>query len=115
MGGTCVNIGCVPKKVMWFGAHIAEALRDAPDFGFHVERKGFDWSELVKRRENYISNITTWYGGYMKDLGIDVLEGWAVLSMRTPSRWTQRVRHGRIGKDVSETTFPISPPGTAVT
>lgn len=76
MGGTCVNIGCVPKKVMWFGAHIAESLRDAPDFGFDVEQKGFDWSELVKRREKYISNITTWYGGYMKDLGIDVLEGW---------------------------------------
>ena len=76
MGGTCVNVGCVPKKVMWFGAHIAEALRDAPDFGFHVERNGFDWSELVKRREQYIANITTWYGGYMKELGIEVLEGW---------------------------------------
>ena len=76
LGGTCVNIGCVPKKVMWFGAHIAEALRDAPDFGFDIEQKGFDWGELVEKREQYISNITTWYGGYMKDLGVDILEGW---------------------------------------
>lgn len=76
LGGTCVNIGCVPKKIMWFGAHIAEALRDAPDFGFHVERKGFDWAELVKRREQYISNINNWYSGYIKDLGIDLLQGW---------------------------------------
>ncbi len=76
LGGTCVNIGCVPKKVMWFGAHIAEALRDASDFGFHVERNGFDWSELVKRRETYISNINNWYSGYIKDLGIDRLQGW---------------------------------------
>lgn len=76
LGGTCVNIGCVPKKVMWFGAHIAEALRDASDFGFHVERNGFDWSELVKRRETYISNINNWYSGYIKDLGIDRFQGW---------------------------------------
>jgi len=76
LGGTCVNIGCVPKKVMWFGAHIAEALRDAPDFGFHVEQKGFDWSTLVEKREQYINNITTWYDGYITDKGIDILQGW---------------------------------------
>lgn len=76
LGGTCVNIGCVPKKVMWFGAHIAEALRDAPDFGFHVKQDGFDWAKLVEQREGYINNITTWYNGYMADKGVDVLEGW---------------------------------------
>ncbi len=76
LGGTCVNIGCVPKKVMWFGAHIAEAIRDAKDFGFDLEQKGFDWSKLVANREKYIQNITTWYEGYMKDKGVDVLQGW---------------------------------------
>jgi len=76
LGGTCVNIGCVPKKVMWFGAHIAEALRDAPSFGFDIEQKGFDWASLVKSREQYISNITTWYDGYMADKGVDILQGW---------------------------------------
>ncbi|KUJ71239.1 glutathione-disulfide reductase [Thiomicrospira sp. WB1] len=76
MGGTCVNVGCVPKKVMWFGSHIAEALRDAPDFGFHVEQKGFDWGKLVEQRETLIGNITEWYAGYFDELGIDVLEGW---------------------------------------
>jgi len=76
IGGTCVNIGCVPKKVMWFGAHIAEALRDAPDFGFDINNNGFDWATLVEKREQYISNITTWYDGYMSDSGVDVLQGW---------------------------------------
>lgn len=76
LGGTCVNIGCVPKKVMWFGAHIAEALRDAPDYGFATEVKGFDWATLVAKREQYIKNITTWYDGYMADKGVDVLHGW---------------------------------------
>jgi len=76
LGGTCVNIGCVPKKVMWFGAHIAEAVRDAGDFGFDVSQNGFNWQTLVKKRESYIDGITNWYGGYIKDLGIDLLEGW---------------------------------------
>ena len=76
IGGTCVNIGCVPKKVMWFGAHIAEAIRDANDYGFDIEQKGFDWSKLVEKREGYIKNITTWYSGYLKDLNIDLLQGW---------------------------------------
>lgn len=76
LGGTCVNIGCVPKKVMWFGAHIAEAIRDASSFGFDVEQKGFDWGKLVKNREQYINNITTWYEGYMVDKGVDILQGW---------------------------------------
>lgn len=76
LGGTCVNVGCVPKKVMWFGAHIAEALRDAPDYGFDLELKSFSWSKLVEQREDYIKNINTWFGGYMAKLGIDVLSGW---------------------------------------
>lgn len=76
IGGTCVNIGCVPKKVMWFGAHIAEALRDAKDFGFDAPLKGFSWAKLVEQREQYISNITNWYDGYMKEKNVDVLHGW---------------------------------------
>lgn len=76
IGGTCVNIGCVPKKVMWFGAHIAEALRDAKDFGFDAPLKSFSWAKLVEQREQYISNITNWYDGYMKEKNVDVLHGW---------------------------------------
>ena len=35
VGGTCVNVGCVPKKVMWYGAHIAEAVKYSPSYGFN--------------------------------------------------------------------------------
>lgn len=79
LGGTCVNVGCVPKKVMWFGAQIAAAIADAPDFGFDVELKGFDWATLVEKRQNYIKMINDWYAGYLKDLGVEVLEGWGAL------------------------------------
>ena len=49
LGGTCVNVGCVPKKVMWHGAQIADAVKlYAADYGFDVELKGHDWSKLVE-------------------------------------------------------------------
>ena len=75
IGGTCVNVGCVPKKIMWFGANIAHMLDDAANYGFDIDNKGFDWGKLVERREAYIENINRYYHGYMKELGIDEIEG----------------------------------------
>ncbi len=77
IGGTCVNVGCVPKKVMWFGANLAHALDDARDYGFDIENKGFDWNHLVTKRENYISGINNWYHNYLADSNIDELQGFA--------------------------------------
>lgn len=57
IGGTCVNVGCVPKKVMWYGAQLAHSLADAPDFGFDVELKAFDWEKLVANRQCYIERL----------------------------------------------------------
>ncbi|MGL4979272.1 MAG: FAD-dependent oxidoreductase, partial [Plesiomonas sp.] len=55
LGGTCVNVGCVPKKVMWHGAQIAEAMNlDAADYGFDVDVKRFNFSKLLENREAYI-------------------------------------------------------------
>jgi len=77
LGGTCVNVGCVPKKVMWYGAEIAHALEAAGDYGFDVSVNGFDWGELVRRREAYISGINTWYHSYLTDSDIDEIQGHA--------------------------------------
>lgn len=77
MGGTCVNVGCVPKKVMWFGAGIAHALRDAEGYGFDVMVNDFNWSTLVQGREGYIKDITDWYGNYLADSNIDAIHGQA--------------------------------------
>ena len=75
MGGTCVNVGCVPKKIMWFGANLAEMIEEAGAYGYDLTRSGFDWSKLVAKREKYIAGINTWYHGYLKELGIDEIEG----------------------------------------
>ena len=48
LGGTCVNLGCVPKKVMWCAASLGHALRDASDYGFDVDVRGLDWGRLQR-------------------------------------------------------------------
>ena len=75
LGGTCVNRGCVPKKVMWYGANVAHMLDDAKGYGFDIERKGFDWHALVEKREAYIRNINNAYGGYLGGNGVEILHG----------------------------------------
>lgn len=78
MGGTCVNVGCVPKKVMWHGAQVAEAINlYAPDYGFNVEVKGFDWSKLVESREAYIGRIHKGYDSGLASNGVTVIKGFA--------------------------------------
>ena len=61
LGGCCVNVGCVPKKVMWNAARLAEARQDAPDYGFPAAPDGHDWGELVTRREAYIARLNGIY------------------------------------------------------
>lgn len=75
IGGTCVNVGCVPKKIMWFAANLAHVIDDAGGYGYDLAKNGFDWGKLVEKRERYISGITQWYHDYMKELGIDEIEG----------------------------------------
>ena len=61
LGGTCVNRGCVPKKIMVNAARVAETLHEAAGYGFVVERHGFDWSRLVTDRESYIVRLNEIY------------------------------------------------------
>jgi len=75
LGGTCVNVGCVPKKAMWFAAQIAEAIELAGDYGFDVTNNGLNWDTLIKARDQYISNIHKFYDGYLERLNIKHIQG----------------------------------------
>lgn len=75
IGGTCVNKGCVPKKVMWYAAHLATAVHDAPAFGLPTQCDKTDWHHLVTARERYIDNINHYWNGYVDDLGIAYMQG----------------------------------------
>jgi len=75
LGGTCVNNGCVPKKVMWYAANLAHAVDDAADFGIDAQRGATDWSKLVNGRDQYIAAINRFWDGYVADLGITRVHG----------------------------------------
>lgn len=76
MGGTCVNRGCVPKKVMWYAASIAETLKYmAPGYGFDVKLNGFSWSSLVAKRDQYIQRLNGLYANQLDRNKITVLNG----------------------------------------
>lgn len=78
LGGTCVNVGCVPKKVMFYSAQIAEAIHHyAPDYGFDVSVNRFDFAKLVESRQAYIDRIHTSYNNVLAKNNVDVLNGFA--------------------------------------
>ena len=78
LGGTCVNWGCVPKKVMWYGAQVAEAIHKyAPDYGFDIEVKSFNFQQLVQSRQQYIENIHRSYDNNLAKNGVEVIKGFA--------------------------------------
>jgi glutathione reductase (NADPH) len=78
LGGTCVNVGCVPKKVMWHAAQIAEAIRMyGPDYGFDATLNKLDWQKLVASRSAYIDRIHTSYDNVLGKNKVDVIHGFA--------------------------------------
>ena len=78
IGGTCVNVGCVPKKVMWYSAQIADAIKKyGPDYGFNTELKSFEWKKLINNRQDYIKRIRASYDSVLSKNNIDVIHGFA--------------------------------------
>ena len=78
LGGTCVNVGCVPKKVMWHGAQVAEAINlYAEDYGFDLDVKGFSWAKMVENRQAYIGRIHESYDRVLGKNNVEVIKGFA--------------------------------------
>jgi len=79
LGGTCVNVGCVPKKVLFNTASIAHTLEDAKDYGFDVVLRGFDWHALRVRRDAYIERLNHIYANNLAKSQVQVVHGRAQL------------------------------------
>jgi len=73
LGGTCVNVGCVPKKVMWNAAELAHAIENAPYYGFDVRAGGHDWSKLKAGRDAYVARLNEIYRRNLERRGIEVV------------------------------------------
>lgn len=76
LGGTCVNVGCVPKKVMWHAAQLRESITlYGPDYGFDTTINHFDWQKLVASRTAYIDRIHSSYENGLSNNKVDVYRG----------------------------------------
>ncbi|MGN8199885.1 glutathione-disulfide reductase [Salinisphaera sp. RV14] len=75
LGGTCVNVGCVPKKVMWHAAEFAIHAAHAHDYGFNAVPPDHDWSTLVANRETYIKRLNGIYDRNLDKSGVEYVAG----------------------------------------
>jgi glutathione reductase (NADPH) len=77
LGGTCVNVGCVPKKVMWYTASQAHHFEHAADYGFDIDVKGHDWAGLKSRRDAYVKRLNGIYENLLDKSKVDYINGHA--------------------------------------
>ncbi|MBW7849555.1 MAG: glutathione-disulfide reductase [Rhodospirillales bacterium] len=80
VGGTCVIRGCVPKKLLVYGAHFAEDFADAAGYGWTVGETAFDWARLVSRKNAEIDRLNGIYMRILREAGVTLLEGRARLA-----------------------------------
>ncbi len=79
LGGTCVNVGCIPKKLYSYAAHFAEAFEESHGFGWHGEAPRFDWNVLKANRAKEIARLNGVYQNLLVNAGVKVMAGWASL------------------------------------
>ncbi|HZO21466.1 MAG TPA: glutathione-disulfide reductase [Steroidobacteraceae bacterium] len=76
LGGTCVNVGCVPKKIMWNAAMIADCLADASEYGFRLgAAEPHDWALLKSKRDAYVARLNGIYESNLAKRGVELLRG----------------------------------------
>ena len=93
LGGTCVNVGCVPKKIMYHAADVAHALVDAADYGFTIGKTQHDWAALKSRRDSYVERLRGIYRENLDKSGAELFRARAHIA--APGRVA-------IGDDVHE-------------
>ncbi len=111
LGGTCVNVGCVPKKVMWNAAELADALQSAAGYGFDLTLHGHDFAGLRARREAYIQRMRDVYERNLAKDKVELIRGRGTLVSAHEVRVGERVlsaEHVLIATG-SAATFPAIP------
>jgi glutathione reductase (NADPH) len=75
LGGTCVNVGCIPKKLFVYAAHVADEAADAAGFGWDLHAKGFDWQTLLSNKNQEIARLNGVYADLLEQAGVRLIEG----------------------------------------
>ena len=97
LGGTCVNVGCVPKKLFVYGSHFAEDFADAANYGWSVGNASFDWPTLRENKNKEIERLNSVYAGLLDGSGVTLYDAHATLvDPHTVDLGGQRVSAERI-------------------
>ena len=75
MGGTCVNVGCVPKKLLVYASHFSEDYHHAEGFGWQKASPEFDWSRLIENKNEEIKRLNGIYRGMLDNAGVTHFDG----------------------------------------
>lgn len=79
LGGTCVNVGCIPKKLLSYAAHYHGDFADAAGFGWSVGARSFDWARLIAAKDQEIARLNGVYARLLAAAGVEIIEGRGVL------------------------------------
>src|SRR5215813_6175904 len=77
LGGTCVNVGCIPKKLLVYASHYGEDCEDMAAYGWEVSGKRFDWRKLIENKNKEISRLNGVYKKLLNDSSVELIEGHA--------------------------------------
>jgi len=77
LGGTCVNVGCVPKKMLVYGARFAEEFEQARGYGWTTSALQFDWQRLIENKNREIERLNGVYQRLLENAGVQIIRGWA--------------------------------------
>jgi glutathione reductase (NADPH) len=80
LGGTCVNVGCIPKKLFSYAAHYGEDIGDAAGYGWRVSPPAFDWPTLVANKDREIERLNAVYAKLLTGVGVTLLDGRATVA-----------------------------------
>jgi glutathione reductase (NADPH) len=80
LGGTCVNVGCIPKKLYVYASEYAAAWRDSAGFGWQTEGVSFDWNTLRDNKTKEVARLNAIYARLLEAPGVDIIEGHGVLA-----------------------------------
>ncbi len=109
LGGTCVNVGCVPKKLFVYGSHFAEDFEDAAAYGWQAGNPKFHWPTLRDNKTREIERLNDVYDGLLTDAGVEILAERAVLT----GPHSVRVGHATVTARnilVATGSWPVVPP-----
>ncbi len=73
LGGTCVNVGCIPKKLLVYASHVAEEIADARAYGWTTEPPRFDWPTLIRNKDKEITRLNGIYEQLLRNAGVEII------------------------------------------